>query len=816
MMRRGRWAWLPLVVAVGALLSGCRQAPPLPADKAFSPMGEYRVEPDTLFRPATDYTLWYTAPATAQRVKNPWMDYALPLGNGQLGAMAYGGVRQEVVQFNEKTLWEGSPDFRGAYQNFGWLTMADEDTLFSVTDSLRAVRRYVRWLDMGRAVLTARWQSPDGRTTFTRECLASHPDGCIAIRLTASGPARLHQRVGLVSAHADTTAYAAATATFGGRLSTVAYRATMTVRADGGRVEADMGGIRVSGARELLVVLSAGTDYDPLSPTYTLRHPDLAARHRLTAQRAAAKGWAGLLRAHLADYVPLFNRADFRLAHRVNAVPTDSLIRRYGKAGAARDRMLEGLAFQYGRYLLMASSRGVALPANLQGIWNNTNTPPWASDIHANINVEMNYWAAEAVALPETHAPLLDYVRHMATAQPQWRAQAKGFGARGGGWATRTANNIFGYAYDADGSYPEAGAWLCHHLWSHYRYTLDRRFLAECALPTMVGAVRFWQQRLVANPGGTLECPDTWSPEHGPRERAAAHAQQLVWALFRNTLAAIDTLGLRAAGVDEAFVRRLRLDLARLDPGLHTEVYRGMLGKVADGVAAGDTILREWRYTRFAEGNGDEPRHRHLSHLMALYPLCTVRPDSRWAAPMARSLLLRGAKAQGWSLAWKTALWARLRQGERCMDNFRYAFRHTRIYRASSLGGCYYNLLSAHAPFQIDGDLGLCAAMAEMLVQGHDGEVALLPALPRAWAEGGSARGLRVEEGFEIGMDWAAGRLLRATVRSRAARPCTLRHPGIGRRRVTDLATGAPPARVRRTPDRLSFATLPGHQYVVE
>lgn len=772
---------------------------------------EYSVKSVTSYKPANNMTLWYDQPVTTQTCGDIWMDYALPIGNGQLGAMIYGGIRQDIVQFNDKTLWEGSSTQRGAYQTFGNLYIEELGTQMA-----KGVSQYHRQLDMTTAVASAQWNDADG-VTYTREYIASEPDQCVVVHLKASQSGKLSERFYLYNAHEVKAKYADGGGTFAGKLTTLSYNANFKVIAKGGETTTDENGVTVRNADEIMVVLSAGTDYSATASGYVSGTAKLASKIAGYVTAASAKSWEELLETHTKDYKNLFDRCSIDLGGVTNNVPTNRLVDTY-KTTATKNskRILEQLYFQYGRYLLIASSRGVDLPNNLQGIWNNRNNPPWDCDMHANINVQMNYWAAEKTNLSELHDKYLNYLYNMSQVQPQWRSYARDRAGQSTGWINFTENNIFGHSTYWHNDYVEAGAWSCDHLWQHYRYTQDKTFLQQTALPVMLSSVKFWMERLKKDSDGKWICPGEWSPEHGPENTITAHAQQIVWALFAHTLEAIDILG-DASGVTAKLANDIRAKFENLDDGLYLETYQGTWGDERNGVKKGDKVLKEWKYVDLASGNGGESDHRHLSHLMAMYPLNTINIGNPYYDGAIRSLELRGLRSQGWSMGWKMNLWARAQNPDMCFDIFELAFRHSPDYdinMSSSAGGVYYNLLDSHSPFQIDGNFGVCAGMAEMMLQNVGDTILLLPAIPKDWATG-SAQGLKAEGNFTISQYWKDCLLQSATITSGSGVTCFLKNENLGHISLKD-SKGEKVTYHRNGYNSIYFETTVGETYTLE
>jgi alpha-L-fucosidase 2 len=441
-------------------------------------------------------------------------------------------------------------------------------------------------------------------------------------------------------------------------------------------------------------------------------------------------------------------------APEVLAWPTDARLKRYATGQADPD--LEETMFQYGRYLLASCSRAGGLPANLQGLWNDSNNPPWASDYHNNINVQMNYWGAESTHLPECHVPLIDFV--VAAREPCRLATRKAFGAKTRGWTARTSQNIFG-GNGWEWNIP-ASAWYAQHVFEHWAFTLDKEYLAQTAYPVIKEICQYWEDRLKRRPDGTLVAPNGWSPEHGPREDGVMHDQQLIWDLFENYLDAAKALDLDA-------------DYQAKIADLQSHLAPNKIGKWGQ--------LQEWQTDR------DEPNdtHRHTSHLFAVYPgrqiSLTRTPDLARAAIL--SLKARsndrgdkpftvdttiGDSRRSWTWPWRCGMWARLGEGNRAGIMVRGLLTYNTL----------ANLFCTHPPFQMDGNFGLTGAIAEMLLQSHAGEIAILPAIPDAWAARGSFSGLKARGNFTVDAMWKDGRVTEFAIRSPVPRPARVRVNG--------------------------------------
>ncbi len=803
--REGARTTLAPAVVVAALLLGT-PVPGAAEPQATAPAAS----------PHPDLTLWYDEPAT------DWESQSLPVGNGALGANVFGGVRDEVLQFNEKTLWTGGPGSPG--YDFGnwreprpgaieevrdWIDAegaADPEWVagrlgqpktgfgaYQVFGDLRltgfadgGVAGYRRDLDIADA--TAGVEYTAGGVRYAREYFASAPDGVLVARLTADQPGRVgfttavtapDNRVKNVSARDGRVTFAGHLADNGMR-----FEAQVRVLNEGGtRTDNADGTVTVAGADAVTLVLAAGTDYAARYPTYrTGTDPHAAVTQRIDA--AASAGHARLRASHVDDYTNLFDRVRLDIGQRMPDVPTDDLLRAYRDPATPPEqrKALETLYFSYGRYLLISSSRAGSLPANLQGVWNNSTSPPWSADYHVNINLQMNYWPAETTNLAETTSPLFDYVDSMV---PPGEVTAREiYGNRG--WVVNNETNPFGFTGLHDWAtsfwFPEAGAWLAQHYYEHYLFSGDEAFLRDRAYPLMRSLTEFWMDELVTDPrDGKLVVSPSFSPEQGPFTAGASMSQQIVWDLLTNTVSAARALG------DTGFAAQAQSILDRLDPGLRV----GSWGQ-----------LQEWKADLDEQGN----THRHVSHLFALHPGRQLSPAANpdLVAAARTSLRARGDGGTGWSKAWKINFWARL------LDGNHAHLMLSELLKSSTLD----NLWDTHPPFQIDGNFGATAGMAEMLVQSQTGVVDVLPALPDEWAEG-SVRGLRARGDVTVDADWTGGVPTRIELATGRSGPLTVSSEVFaGRYELADAASGRKVPQ-RRAGERITFTAERGHRYVV-
>ena len=719
--------------------------------------------------------LWYDKSAT------DWEKEALPIGNGRIGAMVFGGVDSERLQISEKSLWTGGPGSEGGY-DFGLPAESQAELMRSIGKQLadgaqlkpedvakqlgRKMHNYGDYQSFGDLIIeretdgtpatdyrreldldtaTARVKFKQGGAGFRREYFVSYPDQVLVARWYGTSMQKLRVKFVVPDNRSAEVRVEGTRIIVSGALKSngLKYAAEVRVLAECGSVNADGNSLRIESECAVTFVLAARTNYRMQYPDYRATSDPVADVARDTVA-GGREHFSKLAARHTQDHQALFRRVSLTLDPGVPNIATDKLRAQYGGGNAAADRQLEQLYFQYGRYLLISSSRAGSLPANLQGVWNDKATPPWNADYHVNINLQMNYWPADLANLAETTPPLFDFVEHLVP--PGRLAAQRYFGA--GGWTMFLNTNAWGYVGPIDWPtafwQPEASAWLAQHFYEHYLFTQDAAFLKSRAWPVMKGAAEFWLDALVSDPrDGKLIVSPSYSPEHGPFTAGASMSQQIVADLFANTAAAARLVG------DKAFAARVDEALAKLDLGLR-------IGKHGQ--------LQEWK----ADLDDMKDDHRHVSHLFALHPGHAIDPakDTALVAAARATLDARGDASTGWSRAWKINFWARLRDGDRAHKLLEGLLRDSTL----------PNLWDTHPPFQIDGNFGAAAGMIEMLLQSQNGEVIVLPAVPKAWSKG-SVSGIRARGDVTVAVDWDHCGATRIALDTGHDGPITLRSP---------------------------------------
>ena len=778
------------------------------------------------FSPKNPNTLWYRTSAEAAGVSNPWMEYALPLGNGELGCMVYGGVHNEELQFNEKTLWSGPANTIGAaggsrtFVNFGSVIIQNNDKAIwdGVTD-------YVRYLDIEEGIAGVEFKNANG-VKQVRKFFSSAPDQAIVGHYTMEGDQPLDLLFSLKPCSdigASAVTYENNTASFTGAMESVNYAARLHVVAnEGATVTSSAKGISVTNATEVTFFLKGATnfngDMDVFDNYFTTEEPaDVDARVKAEIEAAAVKEYATIEADHIADFTAITKRMTFDMGLTTPTVDTKTLVDKYypnnsGANSTQNDHLfLEQLYFHYGRYLAISSNRKpIAAPNNLQGIWNHLGRTAshgvWNSDIHTNINIQMNYWPTEITNLSDLHKPYVNFIIRGAQSAG-WKAVGTRYN-QGHGWSVLTESSLYNSMSTWGDNYLVANVWYTSHLWTHYRYTQDKEFLKK-AFPVMWSAAEFWFHRLIEDrkmKDGTFVAPNEYSAEQPLQsEDGTAHAQQMISYLFQNLTEAIEILGVENTGLSQADIEKLALYLEKTDKGLHKEVYTGSWGNTFNGVAKGDTLLREWKYSKYTAG---ERNHRHMSHLMALFPMDQISPESDYFTAAVNALKHRGDAATGWSMGWKVNLWARAQDGDHAHIIIKNALKHSTTYGTDqSQGGIYYNLFDSHAPFQIDGNFGVCSGIAEMLLQSAHGYVNILPALPAVW-KNGKVTGMKAIGNFTVDFNWTDGKCQNATIVSNAGAELKVRCK-VGAMDIAKAMIKVNGAEVYVTVDENGIATVP-------
>lgn len=758
--------------------------------------------------------LWYNQPARV------WEE-ALPLGNGKMGAMVFGNVANERFQLNESTLWSGYPDagnnpdaatllpqarkamFDGDYTNGTaiWGKMQGPysarylpmgDLFLSFKHKNNAYSNYYRDLDLTTATSLVKYTS-DG-INYTRQSFMSYPDQVMVIKLTASKANSISFDVGLTSKLKYTVAsaagqqlvldgkapkYVAARDYFPQQVvydekEGMNFQVRVKVIQVGGTVKSNKTSLTVVGATEVIIYLTGATSFNGFDKSAGLAGKDPSLQTKGNLERALKKGVVMLRKSHLSDYQNLFNRVKFSIGEQdvaLNRMPTNERLFRLQDSKLS-DQNLMALYFHFGRYLLIASSRKGGQATNLQGLWNNLVQPPWGSNYTTNINTEMNYWLAENTNLSECHQPLFDMIQNLSvngavTAKVNYNIQ-KGWVAHHNSdvWAKTSpvgVNDRDEREMQRKTCWPMAGGWLSTHLFEHYLYTNDINFLSQKGYPLMKGAAEFLLNWLIEDPKtGYLVTNPSTSPENTVKINGKAYQLTIASTMDMSIIRESFEQCIQAAkilGKDKEFVAQLEAAKAKLYP------YQiGQYGQ-----------LQEW----FQDWDDPKDQHRHISHLYGLYPAnqINVYADPQLSSAAKQSLIHRGDVSTGWSMAWKTNWWARLQDGNHAYQVLRSALNYIDplvTKEQMSGGGAYPNLFDAHPPFQIDGNFGATAGIAEMLLQSHYGELVLLPALPDAWPSG-NIEGIKGRGNFTVGIEWKNGALKTASIKASRDGKCRLR-----------------------------------------
>ena len=783
--------------------------------------------------------------------KNRWQQHTLPIGNGDMGANVYGEIASEHLTFNEKTLWTGGPsesrkDYMGgnstekgqdgaSLKNIQKLfaegktseaTAACNNLLVGISNGYGAYQpwgdiyfdykditeknatEYQRDLDLKTAISTVSFK--EDSTQYTREFFMSHDDDVLVARLEAKGSEKLNLDVRFPSKQGGkTVAEGNDTLKLCGALTDnqMKYASYLTVKADNGSVTGSGDKLTVKDASTVTVYLSAATDYknafynEDKTEDYYYRTGEtdeaLAKRVKETVDKAVEKGYKEVKATHLEDYQELFNRVSLNIGQTVSEKTTDDLLKTYkdGSASESEKRQLENMLFQYGRYLTIASSREDSqLPSNLQGVWNSLTNPPWSSDYHMNVNLQMNYWPTYSTNLSECALPLIDYVdslREPGRVTAKVYAGVESKDGEANGFMAHTQNTPFGWTCPgwafSWGWSPAAVPWILQNCWEYYEFTGDTEFMEENIYPMLKEEATFYNQILTEDKDGKLVSSPSYSPEHGPYTAGNTYEHTLIWQLYEDAAKAAEVLG-----QDTELAAKWKENQSKL---------KGPI-EIGD-----DGQIKEWYEETTLDSmkpqGADPAGHRHLSHMLGLFPGDLIAQKEEWLQAAKVSMDYRTDNSTGWGMGQRINTWARLGEGNKAHELIQNLFK----------GGIYPNLWDTHAPFQIDGNFGYTSGVSEMLLQSNMGYLNLLPAIPDVWADG-SVDGLIARGNFEVDMDWAKTSLTKAEILSKNGGECEIGYPGIAKAKIVD-SKGAEVTVEKVSEDRIKFNTTKGETYTM-